>query len=149
MSKTEEEFECMVVFTDGSNQHWWSRFMKEGYRHCFILYPLKTHGGLFGEDWCVQIDPATNFMRMMVYTDPIEDVLEAMQPFSEAITCRVANLDKTKYNIEVRTCVTNVKLMLGVRWWHVQTPWKLRNRIYKHLEVIGFRRTKGYLWPKL
>jgi len=124
-------FECLVVFTDGSHTHWWSKFMKKGYRHCFLLYPLTWTDELFTEQWTVIVDPSTNYMKTQVITDPPDKVLEAIGEITEVIKCRVANIDQTKYSIEVRTCVTIVKLVLGQRWWWIQTPWGLRNKLLK------------------
>lgn len=133
-----EEFECWVVFTDGDNVHWWSRFMKKGYRHCYVLFPLKTNDGLFGEDWTVQVEPRANILNVKVYTDPIGDTPHGLGEFTEVIKCRVANLDKTKYSIEVRTCVTTAKWLLGVQWRGIQTPWRFRNKLVKSSTFNGF-----------
>lgn len=126
-----EHFDCIVVFTDGGKRYWWSRLMKKGYRHCFVLYPLE----LKGEQHTVLLEPSTNYMKTVVFENSAEEVISdyciVNKGVKELIYCQVDNICLNKYSIEVRTCVTIVKLILGKRWWWTQTPWQLRNKILK------------------
>lgn len=128
MSKS---FDCIVAFTDGGVGRWWARFMKKGYKHCFVMYPLELHG----EQCTVLLEPSLNYLKTVVFTNTAEEVTRdycmTNSRIKEVIYCQVDNICLNKYSIEVRTCVTIIKLILGKRWWWIQTPWQLRNKILK------------------
>jgi len=127
-----EQFLCTILFTNIESKYWWSKFLKKGYRHCFVMYPLSVGDRLFGDEWTVVLDPSTNYLQTQVIQNHIIDVIQTYNfniGITEAINCQVDNICLNKYSIEVRTCVTIVKLILGKRWWWIQTPWRLRNKI--------------------
>lgn len=122
-----EQFLCTVVFTSGIDSYWWLKVLKKGYRHCFVLYPLRLNG----ENLTVMLEPSTNYMKTVIFQNTIEEILADYGEITDTIECQVDNICLNKYSIEVRTCVTIIKLILGKRWWWIQTPWRLRNKILK------------------
>lgn len=126
-----------VVFTGQADVRW-LRFLRPGYRHCFVI--LND-----GERW-VSVDPMLNRMDVQahhhvpasfnlpewlagrgqkVIPAPVFDDIDTPAPFAPF------------------TCVEAVKRVLGLHARFVFTPWQL----FRHLKKINFQSQQGdFAW---
>ena len=56
---------CYVVFSDNTTI-WWLRFLKPGFRHCYLLLKMKNSGM-----W-IELNPFSNQTAVFVYDYPID-----------------------------------------------------------------------------
>lgn len=142
--KRDINMKCFVIFIDSNvwdrspadfYPRFWVPFLKRGYRHCSMLIPLYDSGrGLFKEEWTLAIDPGLNVMEAIVYDSGVEALIEQYQSdpdvkISEVLECTLENSREIQYSMELLTCVTIIKKLLGRKWRFVQTPWQLRKKL--------------------
>lgn len=108
---------------------WWSWFLKPGFIHCFVLLAIN------GDERWIKIEGI--YGRLRVTQIPLGD--DEREHYVRYVA-RGATVIKTDVQsemliwplmngeINVRTCVSVIKSLLGIRSWAV-TPWQL----YKHL----------------
>ncbi len=107
-----------VVFT-GDTDLAWLRFLKPGFRHCFVL----LHDG---RHW-VSVDPLSNYMEVLVHHLPPAFDLPAWlrdrgQHVVAAPLCRTVQCCAP---LGVFSCVEAVKRILGLHNRFILTPWQL------------------------
>ena len=124
-----------VIFTQGEKEHWWSFFTHKKFRHCYLLTPIDFED----RKYTILLDARVNYLQNMVYTNNINEILNSETNLSEAYLVYLANSTSKRYTIEVRTCVTLIKLALNVTWPWVQTPKSLRNKLSKQKNVTRVR----------
>jgi len=129
--------ECYVVFVDHNIWRPWVPFLKKGYRHCLALIPItpKQEGLLSGKGTLL-VDSGIDVMAVVLYDMSVEkfileNVISETMEIKEVIKCRLVSSQEMQYSMEVLTCVTVVKRLLGRRWKLVQTPWQLRKKLIK------------------
>lgn len=116
-----------VVFT-GKTDIFWLRFLKSGFRHCYVL--LND-----GHSW-ICIDPVSTYTDVQVYHD-----IPANYNFPKWLELsgyRVtpATINKNHFKpapLMWCSCVEFVKRILGIHKCSVVTPWQL----YKFLQKIN------------
>ena len=134
---TPDTFLCYVVFVESHLGHWWIPFMKKRYNHCFVLIPVDDGTtGLLSKEGTIVVDPGINILKTVLCDHPIKEVIRDLQSalfggVTEVLECRLANSGQTGYSIEILTCVSLVKLTLGLRWRTTWTPWQLRNKLIR------------------
>lgn len=130
----EENMECYVVFVDHNVWRPWVPFLKKGYRHCYMLIPIVSkQGGLLANKGTLLIDSGIDVMTAALYDVPVGLFVlhNSEMQLEEVIKCTLASSREMQYSMEVLTCVTVVKRLLGRRWKLVQTPWQLRKKLIK------------------
>lgn len=111
-----------VVFS-GETDLPWLRFLKPGFRHCFVLMNDGRH-------W-VSIDPLANHTEVTVHHVPADFNLpqwlaDRGQKVINAPVCRTR---RSAAPIGFFTCVEAVKRVLGLHDGLVFTPWQLYRRL--------------------
>lgn len=124
-----------VVFTRGEIEHWWSHLTRKDYRHCYMLTPIEYDGCEFS----LLLDARVNYLQQTIYTYPVCEYLDFDEDISEVYLVTLANYPEKKYIIDIRTCVTIIKLALNARWPLVQSPWALRNKLRKCQNAVQVR----------
>jgi hypothetical protein len=126
---------AFVVFTQGEKEHWWSFFTHKKFRHCYLLTPIDFEG----RKYTLLLDARVNYLQNVVYTNNINEILKSKTGISEVYLVSLANSTSKRYIIEVRTCVTLIKLALNVTWPWVQTPKALRDKLCKQKNATRVR----------
>lgn len=105
-----------VIFTDDSG-HWWSRFLKPGIRHCYVVKPDR--------DRLLVLCRST--MEYEAYTTKLEDI----DKNGIIISCKAK--PARRWLLCVNTCVGYTKQILGINKPFIWTPYQL----YKYLKVTN------------
>lgn len=111
-----------VVFTNQS-ELLSVRFLRKGFRHCFIL----IHDGMH---W-ISVDPMANYMEVAVQNVPCDFDLPAWlrRQGHAVVHASISQGMKTSAPIMLFTCVEACKRILGIHKLGIFTPWQL----YQHL----------------
>ncbi len=116
------ERRAWVVFTNQTELPW-LRFLKKGYRHCFILIND-------GSNW-ISIDPMANYMDVVVHHAPSNfDLPKWLELRGHGLISARLNSEINKAApVMIFTCVEACKRILGIHKRFIFTPWQL----YRHL----------------
>lgn len=117
-----------VVFVDNTSL-WWLRFLKQGFRHCYILLNTKSQYN----QW-IEINPLSNQVIVSEYNFP--SAFDYIKHLQENKKCCVVRVEFNQAPLKcaplgIFTCVEFVKRMLGIHSVLVQTPYKLYKKIKK------------------
>ncbi|WP_135079869.1 hypothetical protein [Terasakiella sp. SH-1] len=109
---------ALVVYSDNSGL-WWLRFLRPGFRHCFII--LETDRGH------VWVDPMSHHLTIKVL-EGYE--LTGLISWYHEMGMRVQSVEIAQERAQAfpwapMSCVEVVKRLLGIRDCFVQTPWQL------------------------
>ena len=130
MSDTIEAYRphTTVVFFGGNKTHWWTRFLKKGYYHCFIAMDI-------GCDKWGLIDPIMNYTDFIVVQNDKYFIKNlADKGYTYAIMKQKFVWDRKKWHIRPFTCVEVVKNFLGISNPFIFTPYQLYKYIKKEEE---------------
>lgn len=120
---------ALALFT-GSTQLRYLRFLRQGFRHCFVAVGLE--GG-----WVI-LDPLSHRTALSlvsgVNANQLMEWYENQGLRAVATTVRAA--PERLAPLAPATCVEAVKRVLGIHARHIRTPWQL----YNHLLI---NETKG------
>lgn len=111
-----------VVFS-GKSDWPWLKFLRPGFRHCFVI----VHDGT---RW-LSLDPLLQHTELKVHDVPPDFDLPGWLT-ARGNRVMAAPLDRTHNKpapLMFFTCVEAVKRVLGLHRWMVLTPWQL----YRHL----------------
>ena len=115
----------VVVFFGGNKTHWWTRFLKKGYYHCFIAMDL-------GYSTWVLIDPVMNYTDFIVVNNDNNFIKNlADKGYTYIIIKPKFIWDRKKWHIRPFTCVEVVKNFLGITKPFIFTPYQLYKYIKK------------------
>lgn len=117
---------ALVVFCHDTSI-WWLRFLKQGFRHCFVLIETGEH------EW-VAIDPLANRIEV---TAPIQASLEALSASFEAhghrsVCAWIRGNPPLGSPLSLFSCVDLVKRVLRLRQPMIFTPYQLYNYLTTH-----------------
>jgi hypothetical protein len=103
-----------VIFQDSDYKHWFLRYVKPGFRHCFIAFQHE-------DEWLV-IDPVDSCIKA-----GIVDKLEEYAEQSAKILHFSIEIDPKLYRGGLCwfTCVEVVKAYMGIKSFWTFTPWQL------------------------
>lgn len=113
---------ALVVFSDNTGV-WWLRYLKPGFRHCFIM--LETDRG------CVWVDPLSTGLTIK----PLEgfELAGLMRWYKDqgmrVVKVNVASGGGAVFNWAPMTCVEVAKRLIGLRDSGVITPWQLYQKL--------------------
>lgn len=122
-----------ICYSDGDIKTWWSPFLKDGFKHCFLIH-------WDGQMWfrlekcygCFEVVPMLWIDRLFVGKFNLEPYYERL-----GYTVQVVNLDEREPEklrvpqlFAPNTCVEFIKDFLGISAYFVNTPYQL----FKHLE---------------
>ena len=115
----------MVVFFGGNRTHWWTRFLKKGYYHCFIAMDIGCR------KW-VLIDPIMNYTDFIVVQSDNNFIKTvADKGYTYVITKPKFVWNRKRWHIRPFTCVEVVKNFLGISKSFIFTPYQLYKYIKK------------------
>lgn len=114
--------QAWVVFT-GETDLPWLKFLKPGFRHCFVLINDGKH-------W-ISIDPLANHTDVVVHHVPHNfDLPEWLKKRGQRVVpAPVCRTRRHVAPIGFFTCVEAVKRVLGLHDGMVFTPWQLYRRL--------------------
>lgn len=118
---------ALVVFRDSDNRGI-LRFLKPGFRHCFIL--VEHEAG-----WCFLENTFLGFHWDVLPHNEVGQIIQWYQAQNMTVV-NVALGSSGQQKIcppGVFSCVELVKRVLGIHAFWVQTPWSL----YRHLKLIN------------
>jgi len=119
--------ECYVIFTDNTDL-WWLRWLKPGFRHCYVLLRLHNSGR-----W-LELNPMSNQFFAAIYDYPRDFDYLAYLSHRRGITVCPAELVEAPYKcapLSFFTCVEFVKRVIGLHDCFIHTPWQLYKKILK------------------
>lgn len=114
--------EIHVVFTDQTDL-WWLKFLRRGYRHCFVLIR-------FADIW-ITVDALAHKTEIMRIDLPDVFTLIGWMESQGDRVVRVPvikGIDKPLLP-SLFSCVESVKRVIGIRAPLVMTPWQLFNHL--------------------
>ena len=123
LSSVNEYQKAWVVFS-GQTEISWLKFLKPGFRHCYVLIND-------GERW-MSLDPLSHVTEVSVHHHvPADFELPAwLESRGNRVVKAPMNRDITKpAPFMIFTCVEAVKRVLGIHRRGIVTPWQL----YRHL----------------
>ena len=100
----------------GAPTHWWTRFLKKGFYHCFLILGN-------GREWCV-IDPVMHFTDFIVIKTLNIEHLFIKRGYILVRTVPAVP-DEIKFRLRPYTCVETVKRFLGIQGTNLWTPYQL------------------------
>ncbi len=115
---------CYVVFVDNVSL-WWRRFLKKGFRHCYVIFELDN-----GK--CLEINPMSNRMLVVVHGFNYLSYLKNEQK-AIIIECVLQPLKPFAAPLSFLTCVGITKRILGFYSRKIITPYQL----FKKLKSVG------------
>ena len=113
---------ALVVFS-GATHLWWLRFLRPGFRHCFVVLR-------FADSWVV-VNPMAHQTEVGVYQDaqPASVVRHYRARGMTVVACPVRPAPRHPLPWSPFTCVEAAKRLLGVQEPGILTPWQL----YQHI----------------
>jgi len=114
----EKERQIIVAFT-GRTDLWWLRFLKKGFRHCFLCIND-------GERW-MALDPLAHRMEIGILSINGDfDLKEWLEGKGFTVVAAQMEGEATKpAPVMPYSCVEAVKRVLGIRGRRIITPWGL------------------------
>ncbi|MCW9034759.1 MAG: hypothetical protein OQJ97_11120 [Rhodospirillales bacterium] len=101
----------------------WLRFLKHGFRHCFIV--------MRRDDQWIVFDPLAHQLSIdIVHDEPGIDPMSWYTSLGhKVVPCTIKNATQKLAPVAPFTCVEAIKRVLGIHSRKVLTPWQL----YQHL----------------
>lgn len=127
LTKIKEGQRAWVVFS-GQTEISWLRFLKPGFRHCYVLIND-------GERW-MSVDPLSHITDISVHHHvPVDfDLPGWLAARGNKVVKAPLRRDMTRpAPFMIFTCVEAVKRVLGIHCRTVVTPWQL----YRHLTLAA------------
>lgn len=119
--------DAYVVFEDNTNL-WWLKFLKKGYRHCYILLRLQN------TNLWLEINPMSNQLFLLLHADSLElDYISYLKnkKLSTVLEIEIQDAPIKCAPIGFFTCVELVKRIIGIHSFFTITPYQLMNKIKK------------------
>ena len=118
-SVPKSDWKKVMVSFGGDSELWWLRFLKKGFKHCFVV--------LSNDKNCVIVDPICCRTEICVF--PFVEP-EKIKKFFEAnhytvVETFLRHPDIRKFSFGIFSCVEVAKRVLGIHDKTIQTPYKL------------------------
>ena len=122
LSINEEVYPALVVFS-GATEFWWLRWLKPGFRHCFMILEIDN-------TWVVY-DPLSHQTKIALFPACTQMDLVAWYEASNCIVipCTTKTAPKKMAPFFFFTCVEAVKRVLGIHDRCIFTPQQLHKRL--------------------
>ena len=109
----------------GHPTHWWTKFLKKGFYHCFLILGN-------GREWCI-IDPVMHFTDfIIVKTQHIESFF--LRQGYQLVRTTPHFPQKISFFLRPCTCVETVRRFLGIQAPNLWTPYQLFCHLIKKKE---------------
>lgn len=131
----------LVVFS-GQVSRWWLRFLKKGFRHCFI-----TLGN--GQNW-LTIDPMLHKIEVVIQPVAGDFDLEKwyLEQGYQVLKTNLSAVQLTPAPLGLFTCVEVVKRIIGIHNFRIITPYSLYKFLLKVKNekiILDKREQKWYI----
>lgn len=115
--------EWFVCFKDVKESHWFQKYLKPGFKHCYAF--SLSPGGQFYQ----VVDPARAFTLVELYpkTDEMFDELTNCNEYVKIVS--VIDREKHRGTICHFNCVEVVKSLIGMDSFFTFTPYQLYRKI--------------------
>lgn len=131
--KPENLCRALVVFS-GQTELWWLRFLRPGFRHCFVVMEIPAaQDDQAATAWALY-NPLSVGTQLAVWPDVDEATLRAwlLEQGHTLVETHVKPLRGRVYGWRPYTCVEGVKRVLGLHAPGVFTPWQLCQTLKKN-----------------
>jgi len=106
-----------VVFEDDCNQ-WWSRFLKKGIKHCYVVKPTEKDFIIYGKN--------DNGVDLFTVED-LKSIIDKIYTIKSYVP-----VQRKRSLFMLNTCVGYTKQMLGINNPFILTPYQLLKYLRKH-----------------
>ena len=119
-----------IVFGRSRESHWWNRYLRQDFQHCYALR-------FDGYNW-ILFHPGVAVTEIDVLAFTGENDLPEILKCSQATRVVRVTLFKTTQGLRIpwlfapQTCVEQIKTLLGIRGFWILTPYQL----YQHLKDL-------------
>ena len=117
-----------IVFED--NVHlWWLRFLKRGFRHCYLLFCIE-------ENTWLEVNPASNQVVFLIHkTTPGLDYINHLcsDASKTILSIHLSNSSLSTAPLGFFTCVEFAKRSLGIHSFFTITPYQLYKKLVYNL----------------
>lgn len=121
MNKTDDKSARIfcVVFNDGGKQWWWSKWLRPGFSHTFVLMQLD-------EDTVIGIDPILHGCNILRWKGKLIDVARCYADYEAHTVLEVVVLPEPRQLFQLEShCVGVVKRIMGIESGLTLTPYGL------------------------
>jgi len=131
-----KRYTAYVVFQGAEHRRFWRMFCRRGWRHVFLIHPAYyPEPGLMAQVYSVVINPHSDHVRTDVVFKHPADICASM--LREGVTaCISIPIDQKFTGRYVPrgfiTCVSLVKIFLGIGAWYVWTPEQLARYLLRN-----------------
>lgn len=117
-----------VIF-EHDNSIWWLRFLRRGFRHCYVILEFHTNEGT---RFYVELNPMSNQIYAFIHNSALEiDYISYLQKQEYIHICefrfQASPLKCAPFS--AFTCVEFVKRILGIHDFRIITPYQLYKKI--------------------
>jgi len=112
----------IYIIYQNNTSLWWLKFLKKGFRHCYLLVHYKKDNVL------IKLDSLSNVMLVDMKKDiKIYDYINYLSTNADIQIqkVRVGKLEEDVMPVSLFSCVSFVKRFLGVRSYSTLTPFQL------------------------
>ncbi len=119
-------FSEVYVFFEDANSIWWLRFLKQGFRHCFVLLISRE------QKVAILLNPRSNQFDVQIFHNCDSDSIIRNFSLVDSRTIIRTHLTQAPLKsapIMFFTCVEFVKRLLGIHSISIITPYQLYKKI--------------------
>ena len=118
----EATYPALVVFS-GNTEFWWLRWLKPGFRHCFMVLEMEN-------TWVVY-DPLSHQTKIALFPVSTQINLAAWYEASDCtvVPCTTTAAPPRMAPFFLFTCVEAIKRVLGIHDRRILTPWQLHKKL--------------------
>lgn len=128
--KDDEYFSKVYIVFEDNVSLWWLRFLKSGFRHCYLLLELQNGRGY------LELNPFSNQLFVAIRRKiPNFDYISYLREnnLCQVILADIAPAPLKCAPIGLFTCVELVKRVIGLHSVSTITPYQL----YKKVKIVG------------
>jgi len=119
-------FSEVYIFFEDANSIWWLRFLKAGFRHCFVLLVSRE------QKVAVLLNPRSNQLDVQIFHNCDSDnIIKSYSLVDTRTTVRV-HISQAPLKcapLMFFTCVEFVKRLVGIHSFSIITPYQLYKKI--------------------
>lgn len=132
--------EWYLVYHYREPYYWFTKHLKQGFRHVELTRPLRYGPGLNDVAW-LNVLPMFEMMDVDINYESTPPWVRCPDSTVQKVTA-IAPLETMRswWDMGPPTCVEIAKMALGIRAFWVRTPWQLYRYIQKRGGVIDGRR---------
>lgn len=120
-----------LVFTVAHREHWWDRFIRPGFNHCYAFQES-------GDGWLL-VNPRADYLEIAHEAGAVHNGRHCFPVSAGADNDKITVIRvlaevpkrqlRSRWFVGPVTCVEIVKGLLGIRAFYVFTPWQLYNYV--------------------